>query len=133
MNTTKTAWATSKATGGTDTNMLQLGIVILVMVVTGSIQNPLGNFVHKQPNLIQTPMPSVCAPTQQHQKLCQRYTRTTGTPNYTTTVCSLLHQRIRSPSMNKVPRAKSGSKLKNSGTNPHMERLPGQSQTIVYK
>jgi hypothetical protein len=69
----------------------------------------------------------VHAPAQQHQKLCQRYTRTTGTPNYATTVCSLLRWCIRSPSMNKVPRAKSGSKLNNSGTNLHMERLPGQS------
>jgi hypothetical protein len=106
----KTAWTTSKATGGTDTNMLQLGIVILVVVVAGPIQNPLGDFVHNQPNLIQASRPSACIPTQQHQKLCQKYTRITKIPNYATNVCSLLRWRIRSPSTSKVPPAKSGSK-----------------------
>jgi hypothetical protein len=91
--------------GSTDTNMLQLGIVILVVVVAGPIQNPLGDFVCNQPNFIQAPRPSACIPAQQHQKLCQIYTRITETPNYGTTVCSLLRWRIRLPSTSKVPPA----------------------------
>ncbi len=69
-----------------------------------------GDFVCNHPNLIQVPRPSACVPTQQHQKSCQRYTRINKTPNYATTVCSLLRWRIRLPSTSKVPSAKSGSK-----------------------
>ena len=67
-------------------------------------------FCAQWPNLIQATRHSACVPAQQQQKLCQRYTRITRSPNYAITGHSLLRRHIRSPSMNKVRPAKSGSK-----------------------
>ncbi len=73
---------------GTDINMLQLEIGILVVAVAGPTQNQLDDFVPNQLNSIQVLRPSVSAPVQQYRKLCQGSKKTVNALRCETTAHS---------------------------------------------